>query len=232
MFFTEEFVKKISDDPVIGIIDTIRSATDALSSETGYSDEDYDLLLECLSLVLTISEQYEVTLPSQAPKLQGRGEDSQQIVRFLTQVRDALKTRKENRRLADLRRKHAMLLGGFVYEFSQGDLERIQILIIELKDQIINNKFIEEEHKRRLLRRLEALQSNLHKKMSELDRFWGLVGDAGVVVGKCGADVKPIVDRIREITGIVWRTQARAEELSSDTQNLLTRLYDDKDSNP
>lgn len=63
----------------------------------------------------------------------------------------------------------------------------------------------------------------MHKKMSDLDRFWGLVGDAGVVLGKFGDDAKPIIDRIRVIAQIVWRTQARAEELPSDApMELLT----------
>ena len=57
----------------------------------------------------------------------------------------------------------------------------------------------------------------MHKKVSDLDRFWGLIGDAGVAPGKLGNDAKPIVDRIREIAGITWNTQSRAEELPSGT---------------
>ena len=53
--------------------------------------------------------------------------------------------------------------------------------------------------------------------MSSLDRFWGLIGEAGVALGKFGQDAKPFVDRIREIAQIIWRTQARAEELPSGT---------------
>lgn len=65
---------------------------------------------------------------------------------------------------------------------------------------------------------MERLQSELHKKGSDLDKFWGLIGDAGVAIGKFGKDAKPFVDRIREITGIVWRTQSAAEELPSGTK--------------
>lgn len=57
--------------------------------------------------------------------------------------------------------------------------------------------------------------------MSDIDVFWGLVGDAGVAIGKFGKDAKPFVDRIREITDIVWRTQSRAEELPSGTPTPL-----------
>ena len=68
--------------------------------------------------------------------------------------------------------------------------------------------------------------------MSDLDRFWGLVGDAGVVVGKLGKDAKPIVDRIQEVAEIIWRTQARAEELPSGQEMpLLTKgSGEDEDS--
>ena len=86
-----------------------------------------------------------------------------------------------------------------------------------------SDKF-EEDHKRRLLNRLEKLQSELHKRISDLDRFWGLVGDAGVVLGKLGKDAKPIVDRIRELAGIVWNAQKKSEKLPLDSNlPLLTK---------
>lgn len=72
-----------------------------------------------------------------------------------------------------------------------------------------------------ILKRLENLQSELHKRVSDLDRFWGLVGDAGVVLGKLGKDAKPIVDRVREVAEIAWKTQARTEELPSSSPNPM-----------
>lgn len=59
--------------------------------------------------------------------------------------------------------------------------------------------YFEDDHQARLLKQVESLQLELHKKMSNLDRFWGLVGDAGVIAGKFGKDAKPLVDRIREL---------------------------------
>lgn len=103
----------------------------------------------------------------------------------------------------------------FLYEFSDGDMKRIQTLINELRSLISNTKELENNHKSRLLWRLEKLQSELHKKISDIDRFWGLVGEGGVVLAKLGENAKPIVDRIREIAEIVWRLQTRAEELPS-----------------
>jgi len=104
---------------------------------------------------------------------------------------------------------------GFFYEFSDGDLKRIQVLIGELREIISKTKELDEDHKSRLLKRLEKLQSELHKRVSDLDRFWGLLIDGSIVLTKVGENAKPIIDRIQEIVNIIWRVQARAEELPS-----------------
>lgn len=110
---------------------------------------------------------------------------------------------------------------GHFYEFSDRDLSRIQTLINELRDVVARSTYFDENHKNRLLKRLERLQAELHKKMSDLDRFWGLIGDAGVAFGKFGKDPKPFVDRIRELGEIVWRAQAEAEKLPQDSKMPL-----------
>lgn len=122
----------------------------------------------------------------------------------------------DDQKIANFKGKFATMIGkSFVYEFTEGDLKKIQELLNELRGLVSDSHLFEDTHRRRLLKRLEKLQQELHKKQSDLDHFWGLVGDAGVALGKFGKDAKPIVDRIREITHIVWRTQTRAEELPS-----------------
>ncbi|MFH0757254.1 MAG: hypothetical protein V2B15_08210 [Bacteroidota bacterium] len=121
--------------------------------------------------------------------------------------------------ILSMREKYSLKLKlGFGYEFTDGDLRRIQVLINELRDIVTESEDFDAKHQDRILRRLEKLQQELHKRVSDLDKFWGLVGDAGVALGKFGKDAKPFVDRIREISDIVWRTQARAEELPSGTR--------------
>jgi hypothetical protein len=72
-----------------------------------------------------------------------------------------------------------------------------------------------------MLKRLEKMQSELHKKMSDISRFYELMGDAGVALGKLGEGAKPLVDRIKEIVDIGWKSQARAEQLQSDAENPM-----------
>lgn len=136
-------------------------------------------------------------------------------------IDDEVGSNRRNQFLSAIDNKKKILDKGFFYEFTDGDLKRIQIIINELREQIGESELFEEDHRRRLLRRLEALQSEMHKKMSDVDRVWGLVGDAGIVIGKFGKDAKPFVDRIKELSQIAWKTQARAEELPSSSQNPL-----------
>lgn len=135
---------------------------------------------------------------------------------FINKIRTTFEKTLTSNSISQSRDKFNRLLGkSFSYEFTTGDLDRIQQLINELRNNISINELFTAEHKQRLLRRLEKIQSELHKKVSDLDRFWGLIGDAGIAIGKFGQDAKPIVDRIKEITDIVWRTQSKAEELPS-----------------
>ena len=101
---------------------------------------------------------------------------------------------------------------GFLYEFTDKDLGRIQHLINELRDEAQRSS-LEASHKQRFLEKLEVLQQELYKKMTRLDRFWTFVGEAGVMIGKLGTDAKPFVDRIGELLQIASRVQARSEKL-------------------
>ena len=102
-----------------------------------------------------------------------------------------------------LRKKFKAALGsGFKYEFSQGDLDKVQELINQIRNEVSCCSDLDDGHKARLLKRFEALQSELHKKISDLDKFWGLIGDASIVLAKIGNNSKPIVDRVKEIADI------------------------------
>ena len=168
-------------------------------------------------------DSFEMNTEVAIPNLNGNfGTDGSQIYSFLYKIKTEYISKHTEIKLDLMKNKFNLTLGqSFTYEFSQGDLDRIQVLINELREQINSSNLFEEKHKARLLKRLEKLQAEMHKKMSDVDKFWGLIGDAGIVIGKFGKDSKPFVDRMREISDIVWRTQSRAEELPSGTPTPL-----------
>jgi hypothetical protein len=221
MIFPEAFIDQIQNDVVASVLTICnRSIELALPHlRAARYSESYPILVESFALVESIIESNLITVDLAIPTLTMEDEsDSGQMYDFFKQLKNILISREKLLELEQMKLRFKASLGGvFVYEFSQGDLEKVQTLLSQLRDQIVASKFIEKEHQQRILRRLEKLQSELHKCVSDLDRFWGLIGDAGVALSKFGTDAKPIVDRIKEITEIVWQTQSRAEELPSGT---------------
>ena len=120
----------------------------------------------------------------------------------------------------------------FHYEFSEGDLKLIQELINELRGLISTTEELEEGHKHRLIKKLEKVQSELHKRVSDLDRFWGFCVDLSLVVGIMGENAKPTVGLVKKIVDIIWPAQTRAYELSSSLPfKMLGQAEDDKSEN-
>jgi len=89
------------------------------------------------------------------------------------------------------------------YEFDETEFKRVQTLINELRDLIGGSTLISEEHKRRLLRKLEAMRAELHRKTGDIDRFWSFLGEAGIAMRKFGEDLRPVSERIVELGKIV-----------------------------
>lgn len=105
----------------------------------------------------------------------------------------------------------------YLFIFEDTEIDRIQELINELREEIGQSDLFEEDHRRRLLHRLEKLQGEIHKKVSDIDRIWGFIGDAGAMMKKFGEDAKPLTDRIRELVEIGWKIQSRTEKLPDDS---------------
>jgi hypothetical protein len=195
--------------------------------------QKYQIVVEIVAEIIANVEEEPYFNHLNFPSLPNVGhnntENLKEFIRYVAFVREAIQpliddevgSNRRNQFLSAIDNKRKILDKGFFYEFTDGDLKRIQTIINELREQIRESDLFEEDHRRRLLRRLETLQSEMHKKMSDVDRIWGLVGDAGIAIGKFGKDAKPFVDRIRELSQIAWKTQARAEELPSSSTNPL-----------
>lgn len=204
-----------------------------LSLPLGKATTQYNKLLELAAEIVASIQEELYFSHIKFPPLPEIGHDNtenvKQLITFVAHVKlaiqplidDEVGSNKRNQFLSAIENKKKILNKGFFYEFTDGDLNRVQQLINELRSEITQSDLFEGSHRARLLRRLEAMQSEMHKKMSDVDRIWGLVGDAGIVIGKFGKDAKPFVDRIRELSQIAWKTQARAEELPSSSQNPL-----------
>lgn len=96
----------------------------------------------------------------------------------------------------------------FEYRFDPAQLERLQQLVNEIRDELTGLTGIPDNWRNRMLMRLEALQRELHERMGTMDRFWGVVGEALPVLHAAGVAARPIVNRLREIAEIGLRVHA------------------------
>lgn len=154
-----------------------------------------------------------------------------QIFDAFYQLNDKINEEKIKRKKIEVSEKFAFIENKFYYSISDDDIKRIQDRINELRGLLSASNDLTEDHKRRLLLKLEKLQQELHKKMSDLDHIYGLIGDAGVLVGKFGNDVKPIVDRIKDIVSIAMNIMLVTNGLPSGSVAIpLPDTSEDSDS--
>lgn len=196
---------------------------DIVENTAGWSTEDHDLLLECYALISAMVDADLIRIYADLRDIDADVYSAcSQLHKYLKEAYGELEKDLADHRLGAMKSKFADLVAhGFSYEFTEGDVNRIQVLINELRTLISDNTELEDQHKRRLLKRLEKLQSEMHKKMSDLDHFYGLTVEGSVMLKKVGGNLKPIVDRITEITKITWATQSRAEDLPSGSEPPL-----------
>lgn len=228
MLFNELFIKEIEENPIFGLKKACAITLEKLEefesyNNSNWSEEEHELLWEGATFIALAIENFDISIDVNVVEPSGDISYNCNSLRdYITNVDSQLQSRATLLKIESYTNKYENIFNNnFSYEFSQGDLDRIQVLINELREQITTFKDFEQKHRQRLLKRLEKLQSELHKKVSDLDIFWGLIGDAGVVIGKFGTDAKPMVDRIKEIGQIAWNTQSRTEELPSNSKNPL-----------
>lgn len=91
----------------------------------------------------------------------------------------------------------------YEYEFSEDDFKELQRLINKMRELLQNSNDLPENHRFRLLNRLEALQKELHKRVTNLDRALGFLLDVSIIVKQTGEGAKPIADLAKEISKLI-----------------------------
>lgn len=227
MRIPQEILDQITDDPLAGAIAACEFVTTSFDPHSPWDENDEELLFEIYSLISSLKEAKRIEYTADEPNLNAAfpiicGQLSHFMGEVNTQLEAKFRTKTNQRKVDQLKNHFSLtIVNAFGYEFTDGDLKRIRALINELRELISENTELDEEHKLRLLKRLEKMQAEIHKKVSDLNAFYGLAVEASVMLKKVGENAKPIVDRIKELTGISWNTQARAENLPSGTEPPL-----------
>jgi hypothetical protein len=170
--------------------------------------EHHDDYVEALSILKGFAMARGANLekfPEVGPQ---RHQNISQISAYFNQVRTTARTElagRHSRNYFDAKTEEylALFAKAQVYEFSETEFKRVQALASELRDLIRDSSLITEDHKRRLLRRLQAMQAELRKQTNDIDRFWGFLGEAAITMRKFGEDLQPFSDRVLELGRII-----------------------------
>lgn len=214
------YFESLPDDPMLATLAVCDAivAEDDRARHSNRTLEGYDWYIEALGVLWALIEAYSLPFPPPPPLGGNQETNIDTICQYVSTIRPTVAREVTHTALRTTRDRFiSKFKATFAYEFSDGDLKRIQTVLNELRDLVAASEVFDANHKQRILRKLESLQSEFHKRVASLDKFWGLIGEAGVALGKFGKEAKPFVDRVKEIAQIVWRTQARAEELPSGT---------------
>jgi hypothetical protein len=113
-----------------------------------------------------------------------------------------------------------------IFDLTDRELRIINRLIDELLDIISETKEINGYHSNKLVKRLNSLINILNTKIRSFDQFWALIGDGAILLGKFKGKAKPVVEKIKEIINVVWKIQARCEDLTSDVPMMVLSFKD------
>lgn len=218
--FTREFCDQLPHDPLqaaASIVDAyFNFATSVTDADKINKHSDYVAAVSALKAYCAAHgiDKMVLTAPPEV------GGDRQLYASAVTiwfgEARKNIQARMSER-IAEESDNHygALFKNDHIVELTDDEYRRIQDLIDQLRKFLYESSIFDDKHRGRLLARLEKLQSELHKTMANIDRFWGFMSDAGISLGKLGNDAKPLFDRAREIIEVLYGAQSRTAGLPS-----------------
>ena len=237
--FDDEFIKKLPDDFLLAsaqICDRFFECDAPCATDQKKMIESYEQYLDALAFaeVFYSVNSIKIAVPQLNHQLTAI-KNILIIIDFFKQWNKrkelGLRARKGIDTYEGAKQQYAHLFGkGVSYEFSDDDFGRVQELLDRLRELLTKSEDFEEDHRFRMLKKLEALQRELHKRMSDFDKFWGFFIDSGIALSKFWVNAEPFIKGVKEILEIVCRTQAKAENVQKILPfNLLTDGEDKKE---
>lgn len=216
--FDESFIEQLSSDPLEALQKIITLANSHIGN-TKIVEEQFELAGQAYALVCEYSAAYASQFePQLARELSpDNKQNSVNIVASsFAQILKLIEDEQASRSVKSFEeRAKALVRKVDVIEFTEGDLNRLQELINEMRGITSETDELGERHRLRILEKLEKLQAELHKRVTKLDQAWLLMPEIGLALGKFGKNAAPMWDRLNETLRIVASAEARRAELPS-----------------
>lgn len=233
MEFSKELYARISTEPLTVGLEVCRNVRQRVTAAG--ADLQIPLLLEAGKILGAMADNQLITIKATLPAIvDGKPRRATEFYNYISNVLaelEAIVVRDKNLELeAQIDQELTRVISSqFGYELTEGDLKEVQTLLDQLRSAITESTELKEDHKQRLLKRLEKVQSELHKKLSTLDSLYCFAIEVSVAAGTIGRNAEPLARAAKAIAGIAWRTHGHAEGLPSGAISPL--LGDDSASN-
>ncbi|WP_043630491.1 hypothetical protein [Desulfovibrio sp. TomC] len=133
------------------------------------------------------------------------------------------------RKVSEIRVKEAFDLHQTGKIIPKETINLIQETINSLRKEIKETTDYDDEHKRRLLEKLELLQKELHKKIPNREVLFSGIAKFGILLHEFGVNTKPLTDnavRLMESLGklfeSIWKMDSDLPSLSSAQRKFLS----------
>jgi len=115
----------------------------------------------------------------------------------------------------------SILYDDYIYVFEPEELKMLKFYATQLKQLISDNRYLKVSYQQRLGKRIDKIIKETNIEMNSFDNFWGFVGEAGIIIGKTNNHCNEIIEKIKEIVHLIWKVQARSEQLITETTPKL-----------
>lgn len=223
MIDREKYFEMASRDPTGALnklFDDFQTLAGTAIKNSKYDPDHYRDFAEACSVACVL---WEYAFKTKASPELGKGLSDPDLMgsirQFMANLRAEVRKLELTKLTEDAAASFEMTLGKeFAVSLNENDKSKIQQHIDELRKLLSATEEFSESHRRRIVKRLERMQSELHKKFSDMDVFYGGFVDAGVALGKFGEVSKPFFDRMKDIRDIVWSAQRKAEGLENNSE--------------
>jgi multidrug efflux pump subunit AcrB len=194
----EEFFSSLPSDDVEAILTIVSNFEKSRTENT-----DLDSYIQIYTSIKQLAQNIDIKFVDVS--FVGSDDDNRNRINgFIKRIFDQAKMINISRKLGVEEQKFKSIRNNvYEYEFKDDDYEEIQRLINKMRELLQQSQVISDNHRYRLLNRLEVLQKELHKKVSNLDRALGFLLDVSIIVQQTGEGVKPIADLAKEISKIL-----------------------------
>jgi len=214
MYIKDEFLHSNFDDPRLHLKDMLKTTLEDM--QASYQDHPDDLSyydsVDTLNAVAEFADSYDI---SNEMLHKGNRNTAKQILDILNRYYLDVVTK-------EVSSQYKNIFARKIYSFSDEEYSSIQDHINNLRTKLQNSKDFDSNHKERLLKKLEELQKELHKKMSSFDKFLGGFLSVAHTLGLSAKEAKPFTDDVKDILDITLNAKSRGENLPENTKQIET----------